>query len=54
VGSELLERTAIIALIGGAALATYLGVAMLLKTEELNSATTLLGRRKRTSSEAKS
>ena len=53
-GSELLDRAAIFVLVGGAAFATYLGVAMLLRTEELSSVATMLRRRKRASNEAKS
>jgi putative peptidoglycan lipid II flippase len=53
-GSELLDRAAILTLVGGASFATYLGVAALLRTQELSSAITLLGRRKEASNEVKS
>jgi putative peptidoglycan lipid II flippase len=42
VGSGTLERLLVITTVGGAALAAYLGVAFLLRTEELSSAVTLL------------
>jgi putative peptidoglycan lipid II flippase len=45
VGSGPLERLLVLAVVGGASLAAYLGVALLLRTEELNSALTLLRRR---------
>lgn len=45
-GSNLLDRSLIIGVIGGAAVATYLGVAMLLRTEELRSAVSLLQKRR--------
>jgi putative peptidoglycan lipid II flippase len=41
VGSGLLERLLVIAVVGGASLAAYLGVALLLRTEELSSAVAL-------------
>ena len=42
VGSGLSDRMAILASVGGASLAAYLGVTALLKTEELRSAVALL------------
>jgi putative peptidoglycan lipid II flippase len=42
VGSGTLERILILAAAGGASLAAYLGIAVLLRTEELNSVVTLL------------
>jgi putative peptidoglycan lipid II flippase len=45
VGSVLLERAVIIAVVGGAALAAYVGAAFLLKAEELKPAAALLRRR---------
>lgn len=45
VGSGLLERVVILAVVGGASLAVYFGVALLLEAEELKSAITLLRRR---------
>jgi hypothetical protein len=44
-GSDLTERLFILVSIGGASLAVYIGVAFLLRTEELESAFTLLRRR---------
>jgi putative peptidoglycan lipid II flippase len=44
-GSDLTERLFILITVGGASLAFYVGVAYLLKTEELESAFTLLRRR---------
>jgi putative peptidoglycan lipid II flippase len=44
-GSDLAERLFILVTVGGASLAVYLGVAYLLRTEELESAFTLLRRR---------
>jgi putative peptidoglycan lipid II flippase len=44
-GSEALERVFILAVVGGGSLAAYLGVAFLLKTEELKPAVALLRRR---------
>jgi putative peptidoglycan lipid II flippase len=44
-GSGLLERAVILAVVGGASLATYLGTAFLLRAEELKSAVALLRRR---------
>jgi putative peptidoglycan lipid II flippase len=44
-GSDLTERLFILVTIGGASLAVYIGVAFLLRTEELESAFTLLRRR---------
>jgi hypothetical protein len=41
----LLERAVILAVVGGASLATYLGTAFLLRAEELKSAVALLRRR---------
>ncbi len=41
-GSGTLDRAAILALVGGAALAAYLGTALLLRTEEIGSAGALL------------
>ena len=46
VGSETLERAFIIAVVGGVSLAAYLGVALLLKAEELKPAVALLRRRR--------
>jgi putative peptidoglycan lipid II flippase len=43
-GSDLTERLFILVTIGGASLAVYIGVAFLLRTEELESAFTLLRR----------
>jgi putative peptidoglycan lipid II flippase len=48
VGSGTLERLLVLGVVGGASLLVYLGVALLLRTEELNSALTLLRRRQRT------
>jgi hypothetical protein len=45
VGSGALERIFILAVVGGASLAAYLGVAFLLKVEELRLAAGLLRRR---------
>jgi putative peptidoglycan lipid II flippase len=45
VGSDFTERLLILVTVGGASLAVYLGVAYLLKTEELSSAVALLRRR---------
>ena len=45
VGSDFTERLLILVTVGGASLAGYLGVAYLLKTEELSSAVALLRRR---------
>ncbi len=45
VGSGALERIFILTVVGGCSLAAYLGVAFLLKTEELKPAVTLLRRR---------
>ena len=44
-GSDLTERLFILVTVGGASLAVYTGVAFLLRTEELESALTLLRRR---------
>ena len=44
-GSDLAERLFILVTVGGASLAVYMGVAYLLRTEELESAFTLLRRR---------
>lgn len=44
-GSGLLDRAAILALVGGGSLAAYLGVALLLGTSELKSALALVRRR---------
>jgi hypothetical protein len=44
-GSDLPERLFILITVGGASLAVYTGVAYLLRTEELESALTLLRRR---------
>ncbi len=44
-GSETLDRAAILGLVGGISLAAYLGVAFLLKTEEMSAVTALLRRR---------
>jgi putative peptidoglycan lipid II flippase len=44
-GSDLTERLFILVTSGGASLAVYIGVAFLLRTEELESAFTLLRRR---------
>jgi putative peptidoglycan lipid II flippase len=44
-GSGLLDRTGILLLVGGISLAVYLGVALLLRTEELGSAVSLLRHR---------
>src|SRR5215218_5189391 len=46
VGSETLERAFITAVVGGVSLAAYLGVALLLKAEELKPAVALLRRRR--------
>jgi putative peptidoglycan lipid II flippase len=53
-GSGTLDRGAIVIIVGGASFATYLGVAALLRTEELSSAATLFRRRKKASSGARS
>jgi len=45
VGSGALERVFILAVVGGGSLAAYLGVAFLLKTEELKPAVAMLRRR---------
>jgi hypothetical protein len=45
VGSGALERIFILAVVGGVSLAAYLGVAFVLKTEELKPAAALLRRR---------
>lgn len=45
-GSDAVGRALILAVVGGVSLAAYLGVAYALKTEELNSALTLLRRRR--------
>jgi len=45
VGSGALERIFILAVVGGGSLAAYLGVAFLLRTEELKPAVALLHRR---------
>ena len=45
VGSGALERVFILAIVGGGSLAAYLGVAFLLKTEELKPAVAMLRRR---------
>jgi putative peptidoglycan lipid II flippase len=45
VGSGTLERIIILAVVGSASLAAYLGVAFLLKAEELKPAAALLRRR---------
>jgi putative peptidoglycan lipid II flippase len=44
-GSDFAERLLILAAVGGASLAVYLGVAFLLGTEELKAVLTLLRRR---------
>jgi len=44
-GSDFAERLLILVTVGGASLAAYLGVAFLLRTEELQSALALLRRR---------
>jgi putative peptidoglycan lipid II flippase len=44
-GSDFAERLLILAAVGGASLAVYLGVAFLLGTEELQAVLTLLRRR---------
>jgi len=44
-GSVLIDRAALLVFVGGAALAAYLGAALLLKVEELGSITTLLRKR---------
>jgi putative peptidoglycan lipid II flippase len=44
-GSEILGRAAIIALVGGGALAAYLGTSLLLRAEELGATASLLRRR---------
>jgi hypothetical protein len=44
-GSDFTERLFVLVTIGGASLAVYTGVAFLLRTEELESAFTLLRRR---------
>ena len=41
-GSGTLDRAVILALVGGGALAAYLGTALLLRTEEIGSAGALL------------
>jgi hypothetical protein len=41
-GSGILDRAVILALVGGAALAAYLGVAFVLRTEEVGSSVALL------------
>jgi putative peptidoglycan lipid II flippase len=41
-GSGTLDRTAILALVGGVSLAAYLGAALLLRMEEISSAVALL------------
>jgi peptidoglycan biosynthesis protein MviN/MurJ (putative lipid II flippase) len=45
VGSGTLERALILTFVGGTSIAAYLGVALLLRTEELNSAVALLRQR---------
>ena len=45
VGSGTLERTFIIAVVGGVSLASYLGVALLFRADELKPAAALLRRR---------
>jgi putative peptidoglycan lipid II flippase len=45
VGSGTLERAFVIAVVGGVSLAVYLGVALLLKVEELKPTAALLRRR---------
>jgi hypothetical protein len=44
-GSGFLERALVVSTVGAAALAAYLGVALLLKTEELSSTRALFGPR---------
>jgi putative peptidoglycan lipid II flippase len=44
-GTDTIERLLIVAVVGGISLAAYLGVAILLRTEELNAALALLRRR---------
>jgi putative peptidoglycan lipid II flippase len=44
-GTDTIERLLIVAVVGGISLAAYLGVAILLRTEELNAALTLLRQR---------
>ena len=44
-GSTLMDRTAILSLVGGAALAAYLGTVLLLRAEELGSVVALLRKR---------
>ncbi|MCA1847856.1 MAG: hypothetical protein LC704_02510, partial [Actinobacteria bacterium] len=44
-GSDIFGRILVIAVVGGASLAAYLGVALLLKAEELKPAAALLRRR---------
>ena len=46
VGSGTLERTFIIAVVGGVSLAAYLGMALVLKAEELKPAVAVLRRRR--------
>jgi hypothetical protein len=41
-GSGNLDRAVILCIVGGAALAAYLGIALLLRTEEIGSAVALL------------
>jgi hypothetical protein len=41
-GSGLVDRVVILIFVGGAALAAYAGMALLLKTEEMSSAASLL------------
>ncbi len=50
-GSDFLERAVILVLVGGVSLAAYLGVALLLRTEELHSVASLLKRRQLLDSE---
>ncbi len=45
-GAGLLDRAGILALVGGISVAAYLGVAVLLRTEELKSAVSLIRRRR--------
>jgi hypothetical protein len=44
-GTNILNRVVVLALIGGVAVTVYLGVSLLLKTEELKSAISLLNSR---------
>jgi hypothetical protein len=44
-GTDTIERLLILAVVGGISLAAYVGVAILLRTEELNAALALLRRR---------